>query len=202
MTRTLALIRLCPVLSIAVLAGPLLMAGCASASQTSVAKTQAAGSAISGGRGTSKAGGVVEITAYSDNDGPNSTAWLTGVIGDYGKAVRTYANGTVVQQYNRLDVEVSHGSFQLEIAGLGRSLVSAASQLPTDLSTCSGSYIVRATTPVVAGSGTGAYKGISGSFKLVVTVNEVDTWPKCPRSGQTLLTQSVFVTGSGTVSFG
>ena len=111
-------------------------------------------------------------------------------------------NGTVVQQYNRLDVEVTHGSFQLKIAGLGQSLVSAADQLPTDLATCSGVEIVTATTPIVAGSGTGAYKGISGSFKLIVTDNEVAAWPKCPRTGQTLLTQSEFVIGSGVVSFG
>ncbi len=124
MTKARALIRHGSVFAIATLAVPLLMAGCATAAtQTSPTTTQTSKTAVAGGRGTSKAGGTVEITAYSDNDGPNATVWLTGAIGDYGKAVRTYANGTVVQQYNRLDVEVTHGSFQLKIAGLGQSLV-------------------------------------------------------------------------------
>ena len=55
----------------------------------------------------------------------------------------------------------------------------------------------------MAGSGTGAYKGISGDFKTTVTINEVDSWPKCPRNDTTpVLSQSLFITGSGAVSFG
>jgi hypothetical protein len=49
----------------------------------------------------------VHLTAYSDNDGATSVAWLTGAISDFGKAVRTYANGIRVQNYNQLDVEGS-----------------------------------------------------------------------------------------------
>jgi len=116
--------------------------------------------------------------------------------------VRTYANGIVVKQYNRLDIEVCHGSFQLKIAALERGLVKAFKLFPTDLKTCSGIETVTAATPIVAGSGTGSYKAIRGTFKQTVTINEVDSWPKCPRTGQDLLTQSVFVTGQGTVSFG
>jgi hypothetical protein len=115
--------------------------------------------------------------------------------------VRTYADGTVVKRCNRLDVEVTHGSFQMNIAGLERSLVIAFSQFPTDLSTCSGIEIVTGTAPIVAGSGTGAYTGIGGRFRLKVAINEVDSYPHCPRTGQGLITQSVFLTGSGAVSF-
>jgi len=156
---------------------------------------------VAGGTGKVKGSGVVHLTAYSDNDGPTAFTVLTGAIGDYGKAVRTFANGHVEQNYNRLELALSHGSFQLEIAGLEQSLVSGADQLPTDLNTCSGSFVVHATTPIVPGSGTGAYKGISGSFNLTVTVNEVDSWPKCPTTGQTLIAQTVYSTGSGLVSF-
>jgi hypothetical protein len=166
-----------------------------------VASATTSKSRVAGGTGKLKGSGAVHISAYSDNDGPTSFTVLTGAIGDYGKAIRTYAGGHVEQNYNRLDLAVSHGSFQLEIAGLEQSLVSGADQLPTDLNTCSGSFVVHATTPIVPGSGTDAYKGISGSFNLIVTVNEVDSWPKCPTTGQTLITQTVFVTGSGLVSF-
>ena len=56
--------------------------------------------------------------------------------------------------------------------------------------------------PVVAGSGTGAYKGISGNFTLTITVSEVDARP-CPQPWSSgLLAQAIFMTGSGTVSFG
>ena len=193
---------LVPVIAFAVLAGGIASCGRTSATgKTSTTAAKTSTTAISGGHGTSKAGGLVQLTAYSDNDGPNSTAVLTGAIGDYGKAVRTYANGTIVQQYNRLDVVVSHGSFRLQIVDLEQSLVAQADLLPTDLNTCSGGFVVHATTPIVPGSGTGAYKGISGSFNLTVTINEVDSWPKCPRTGQTLLTQTVFAIGSGVVSF-
>ena len=122
-------------------------------------------SRVSGGTGKLKGSGLVEITAYSDNDGPTATTVLTGAIGDYGKAVRTYANGQVEQQYDRLVLAVSHGSFQLEIAGLERSLVSAAGNLPTDLNTCSGIEIVRATTPIVPRSGTRCLQGDQRQFQ-------------------------------------
>jgi hypothetical protein len=55
----------------------------------------------------------------------------------------------------------------------------------------------------VAGSGTGTYKGISGSFTLTITGHEVDGQPGCqPFSGTALLAQSIFVADSGTVSLG
>jgi hypothetical protein len=55
----------------------------------------------------------------------------------------------------------------------------------------------RAAALVVVGSGTGAYKGISGNFKLTITINEVDSWPKCT----SLLAESIYTSGSGPVSF-
>jgi hypothetical protein len=55
--------------------------------------------------------------------------------------------------------------------------------------------------PVVAGSGTGAYKGISGSFTLTITVNEVDGQSSCHNGASVLLSQALFIYGPGTVSF-
>jgi hypothetical protein len=54
------------------------------------------------------------------------------------------------------------------------------------------------TSPIVAGSGTGDYKGINGSFKVSITVHEVDSWPKCGA----LLAETIVISGSGNVSFG
>jgi hypothetical protein len=145
----------------------------------------------------------VHITGYSNNDGPKSTVILTGEIADFGQALRTYADGTT-QQYNQLDLRLTQGSFKLSIARLEHNLVSAFTRhFPSNARTCSGIVTVTATTPIMAGSGTGAYQGISGTFKTTVTIAEVDSWPNCPVAGpDTLLSEDIFVTGSGTVSFG
>jgi len=78
--------------------------------------------------------------------------------------MRTYANGST-QQYNRLNLAFTHGSFRLSIAGLEHNLVSTFGRFPSNASTCSGIVTVTATTPIVASSGTGAYKGISGTSR-------------------------------------
>jgi hypothetical protein len=54
--------------------------------------------------------------------------------------------------------------------------------------------------PVVAGSGTGAYRGISGSFTVTVTIDEVDVKPVCNGTGA-FLAQVILIAGPGTVSF-
>jgi hypothetical protein len=54
---------------------------------------------------------------------------------------------------------------------------------------------------LAAGSGTGAYKGISGSFTLTITVNEVDGQSSCHHGASVLLSPALFIFGSGTISF-
>ena len=155
------------------------------------------------GRQATTSGGLVHITGYSDNDGPKSTAILTGEIGDFGQAVRTYANGTTQQTYNQLNLAFTHGSFQLSIANLEANLVTDFTRhFPSNTKTCSGIVTTTATAPIIGGSGTGAYKGIRGSFKMTITVAEVDSWPKCSIAGpDVLLAEDIFITGSGIVSF-
>jgi hypothetical protein len=194
--------RLVSMLAIAASAGALLAGGCASAATkaptaggTSAAKAPTAGGPA--GPQASTARGPVQITGYSGNDGPKSTVVLTGAIGDFGEALRTYPNGTGKREYNQLDVAVTHGSFRLGIAGIESNLVSAFKYFPSNTSTCSGIVTATGMTPIVAGSGTGAYRGISGNFTMTITIHEVDSWPKC----KALLAQTIFITGSGTVSF-
>lgn len=197
--------RLVSMFTIAASAGALVAGGCTSsatktptAGDTSATDTPTAGRPA--GPQASTARGPVQITGYSDNDGPKSIVILTGAIGDFGEAVRTgtikRANGTIKQEYNQLNLVVTHGSFRLSIAGIENNLVSAFSHFPSNTSTCSGIVTATGTTPIVAGSGTGAYKGISGNFKMTITIHEVDSWPKC----KALLSQAIFITGSGTVS--
>ena len=192
--------RLVSVFAVAASAGALLAGGCASAAAKSPAAggTSATTPAAAGGPAgpqASTARGPVQISGYSGNDGPKSTVVLTGVIGDFGEAVRTYANGT--KEYSQLDLALTHGSFRLSIAGMESNLVSAFSHFPSNTKTCSGIVTATGTTPIVAGSGTGAYQGISGNFSMTITIHEVDSWPKC----RALLAQTIYIAGVGAVSF-
>src|SRR5438034_7726790 len=156
--------------AIAVLATSVLLVGCVS----HATKTPTTGRAAT--TQASTAGGMVNIVDYADNDGPKSTVILTGAIGDYGEALSIHPDGTVDPEHNsELNLALTHGSFRLSIAGLDKRIVSAFSHFPANTSTCSGTVTESGTTPIVAGSGTGAYSGISGSFKMTATIAEVDT---------------------------
>jgi hypothetical protein len=144
----------------------------------------------------------VRITGYSNNDGPTSRVVVTGVIGDFGKAVRT-ASGSSNATYNELDLRLTRGSFGLNIAGIESNLLAAITgHFPTNATTCSGEVSVSGRATVDSGSGTGAYKGLSGNVTLSITINEVESPPHCPKTDTSpFLAQTVFISGSGKVSF-
>jgi hypothetical protein len=149
-----------------------------------------------------KSGGIVRITGYSDNDGPTSSVVVTGVIGDYGKAIRTNSPGSSDAEYNELDLHLTRGSFGLNIAHLESELGAAISgHFPTNAITCSGEVIVSGGAAIYSGSGTGAYRGLSGTLAMTITINEVESAPRCPDTDTSpFLAQSVFIDGSGKVS--
>lgn len=193
------------VLGAAVLAGTLASAGCApAATKPSATTNSAAGgtSVASMTRAATPAGGAVHMTAYSINsDGPFFRVIVTGAIGDYGPAVTVYPNGQVDPQHTSdMELKLTHGSFWLRIAGLEKKLLLAFRHWPANPATCSGRITATGAVPVVAGSGTGLYRGISGSFAMAVTVDEVDVKPVCDGTGK-FLSQVILLTGAGTVSF-
>jgi hypothetical protein len=147
-------------------------------------------------------GGTVYFTAYQNDDLPGATAVLSGAIGDFGEAVSVLPDGTVDPEHGSQDsLALTQGSFRIVIGPLHAKFVSALGHASYNLKTCSGHAAVTGAAPVVAGSGTGAYKGISGSFTLTITGSEVDAKPGCqPFSGSALLAQSIVISGSGTVS--
>ena len=198
--------RLTSMLAIAVSAGALLAAGCASAAATAPAATAPATQAPAAGATSAAnapaAGGAVHIIDYSLNsDGPWSKVILTGAIGDWGQAVTVHPDGTIDPQHtSELRLELQKGSFRLGFASLHKKIIRAYSPWPSDKSTCSGSVSFTVTIPVVAGSGTGAYRGISGSFTVTVTIDEVDVKPVCDGTSA-FLAQVVLIAGPGRVSF-
>jgi len=144
----------------------------------------------------------VYFTAYQNDDLPGATVVLTGAIGDFGEAVSVLPNGMVDPEHSsQLRLGLAQGTFRISIGPLHAKFVNALSHAPYDLKTCSGHAAVTGPAPVVPGSGTGAYTGISGTLELTITGNEVDAKPGCrPFSGSALLAQSIVIAGPGTVS--
>lgn len=148
-----------------------------------------------------KPGGTVNLTANSNNDGPTSTLILTGDIGDYGRAVRLTTHGSKTPD-DELQLSMTRGSFRLDITSLEDRLLRAFGRgFPTNEKTCSGVIEVSGTAPIVSGSGVRAYSGLHGSFHLTISINEVESWPTCPKNDTSpCLAQSVSSVGSGLVS--
>jgi hypothetical protein len=183
-------------LAVAALAGALASAACASATSASVAAnaTPPAATAAVSSR-------TAHIMAYSINsDGPAFQVIVTGAVGDWGQALSVYPDGAVDPDHSsELSLKLTHGSFRLSIARLDAGIVSAYHHWPSNPGTCSGSIAVTAATPIVAGSGTGSYRGISGTFTVTATIDEIDVKPVCDGTSP-FRSQVVFIVGSGTVS--
>jgi hypothetical protein len=144
----------------------------------------------------------VHLTAYTDNDGPISTVILSGAVGDYGKAQSVNPDGSVNAEHNsQLNLALSHGSFRLSITDLDKEFVAALANLRTDTTTCSGNASVNSPVQVVAGSGTGSYQGIRGTFMLTVTLDEVYRQAGCSETSP-YLAQAIVIAGSGVVAIG
>jgi len=178
--------RLGAVVGAAVLAGALAVTGCASAAATTgTASTSAAWSPA--------APGHAEIMVYSINsDGPGFRVIVAGAVGDYGPAV------TVGPARSEMKLYLTRGSFRLSTAGLEQKFAMATRHEPIYRGTCSDFASVPAAVPIVAGSGTGAYRGIRGSFSVTATLHEVEAAP-CPHSNA-FRWQAIVASGPGTVS--
>jgi hypothetical protein len=176
------------VLAAALAAGGIATAGCASAESSTTD-----GAAI---HGTSN------IMLYSINsDGPDFRAIVTGVVGDYGPAVTVLPDGKVDPEHSSdMELNLHHGSFRLNIAAIAKDVTSAYRHWPVNKATCSGSITFTAKAPVVAGSGTGAYAGITGSYTTTVTVDEIDVKPVCNGTSP-FISQVILINGTGTVSY-
>jgi hypothetical protein len=106
-------------------------------------------------------GHQANIMIYGANtEGAYWHAIVSGVIGDYGPAVSIYPDGKIDPAHtSQLDLRLTDGSFRLSIAALIKAFVKAGSHEPIYPKTCTDLISVTGTTPIVAGSGTGAYTG-------------------------------------------
>lgn len=189
--------RVAAMLAIAVFASTLVTGGYVSATT----KPPAA-AATASARAAAATSGKANIMIYAVNtDGAYWHTIISGVIGDYGAAVSIYPDGQVDSAHNsELDLRLTHGSFRLSIAALDKKFVTAAAHEPVYPKTCTDLVSVTGTTPIVPGSGTGAYRGVRGSFPVTLTLNEVEARP-CQPSPGAFRAQLITVAGSGTIWF-
>jgi hypothetical protein len=184
-------------LAIATFAGALVTGGCASA-----ATKPPAAAATASAQATAATGGTANVMIYGVNT--DSAYWhaiVSGVIGDYGPAVSIYPDDKVDPAHNsEMELRLTHGSFRLSIAAIDKAFVKATSHETIYPKTCTDLISVTGTTPIVAGFGTGAYRGIRGSFPVTLTLSEVEQKP-CQPSPGAFRAQLITVAGSGTISY-
>ena len=184
--------------------GVLTILGCSAATATANANAANANAANANAAAKPAPTGA-HLTAFTTNDGPTEQVTLSGAVGDYGQAVSVNPDGSVNPEHNSLlELRLQHGTFRLDIAAIDKAFVSAmASEFPSDPVTCSGHVEVTQRVPVVRGSGTGAYQGVSGDFTLTISLDEVDK----PVGGQpcngtqAFVNQTLITTGPGDLRF-
>ena len=78
-----------------------------------------------------------------------------------------------------MELELRHGTFRLYIGPIASKFRAKTSHEPVFPRTCSDYFDVTAPVPVVVGSGTGSYRGITGNFSLSLMGNEDQVSPPC-----------------------
>jgi hypothetical protein len=153
-------------------------------------------------RSTASTSAQAHIILYNINsDGPYYRAVVTGTIGDYGPAVAVYPNGKVDPQHNsEIELKLQDGSFRINIAGIEKTFFAHVESQPVSSASCSHFESFASTVPIVAGSGTGAYRDIAGGFDMTVTADEVQSKPCTPSISKPPLWEVIVLAGSGTVT--
>lgn len=149
--------------------------------------------------------GRTHLTVWTVNsDGPYFNAIATGAIGDNGQAVTVHPDGSVDPEHtSQLEVNLAHGSFRLSIIPLDKALARALRNFAPSPSaspaTCSGGIRFTVPAPVIRGSGTGTYRGLTGTFSVTVHLDEVLPNPPCINDVPPLA-EIIVLDATGTVS--
>ena len=159
--------------------------------------------------GSTPASGVVHFVGYGDGAGLGSTIILTGAVGDAGTTFDVDANGAVDPGGPQVELVLVQGSLRLSLKNLNKAIGAAYGKLSLNTNTCSAVLSASAVLPIVSGSGTGNYTGVSGSVKATITEGLVlPKYPSGKHKGQcnesnssSSVNQGEIFSGSGTVSF-
>ena len=180
------------------LAAALTLAGCTAAGSSSTEATSGTTQASAGNPASPP--GLTYVTAYSVNtDNPVLTSVISGAISDYGPAEEVSPGRTGVSAHgSELELTLTRGTFRLNIAGIDTKFSVGTSHEPIYPHTCSTYLTVSDAVPIVPGSGTGAYRGIAGTFAMTLTLNEVHHRP-CTTS-LSILRQVIVLSGAGKIT--
>ena len=113
-----------------------------------------------------RAQGVVTVAATS-NGSASGRVVLTGAIGDSGTTLRVNATGKADARGGYIKLSLRQGTVEVNLRTLDTLLTRAVFLTPTCSATLS------ASSPASVVSGTGAYRGITGTITLTVTVSMV-----------------------------
>jgi hypothetical protein len=183
--------------AIAAVAGTLTLAGGTAAAAT---PTAASGAAKTSASKPAAQPVLTHVTVYSVNsDAPVFASVVSGpTVGDYGPAEQVTPGSTVPNVHGgELVLSLAHGTFRLNIADIDTKFTKALGPA-TIPSTCSDYVSVRDNVPIVPGSGTGAYRGIAGTFAATLTVNELHPTP-CTLTAR-LFRQLIWFNGAGKIT--
>ncbi|MGO9496248.1 MAG: hypothetical protein ACLQA5_05980 [Solirubrobacteraceae bacterium] len=162
------------------------------AAVSAVVAVLAASGALASADGSSTANEVHIYEADTALDGNVGHDILTGAITDHGIDHQGVADDGI---YNRL--MLSKGSFDISTVNL------LANFPPLDPTTCSSDGTETVAVPVVDGTGTGAYQGISGTFQITVTFASI--LPRLPNglcnTNATKYPGIEISRGAGTISY-
>jgi len=180
------------------LAAALTLAGCTAAGSSSTEATSGTTKASAGKPASPP--GLTHVIAYSINtDNPVLTSVVSGAISDYGPAEEVSPGSTGVSAHGaELELKLTRGTFRLNIAGIDTKFSVGTSHEPIYPHTCSTYLTVSDAVPIVPGSGTGAYRGIAGTFAMTLTLNEVHHRP-CTTS-LSILRQVIVLSGGGKIT--
>jgi hypothetical protein len=153
--------------------------------------------------GANRSGSVrVWVTQDMTNDTPTDPILFTGAIGDYGTSTSQDKNGKADSNGNYEAVTLQQGTFMIDATKLDAKANKTKPVM--NASTCSFSLTASGPASIIAGSGTGAYKGLTG--KLVITINFAGYGPvksgKCEsQTGEPTSSYSA-ITGAGIITYG
>ena len=142
--------------------------------------------------GTSTGGAVRAYEADTNLAGSLGTVVFTGAITDTG--IDNQGRGPNGSNL----IVLSKGSFAVDVSKVGNKL----GNVPVDQTTCSSNGTVTGRTPIVPGSGKGAYRRISGALDVEVSVAFI--LPRVNGACDTNATRYpgvLTIKGSGTVSY-
>lgn len=151
--------------------------------------------------------GTIKVWAVASVNSKNkpSPVVITGAFADYGRTQAVNSSGKPDSNGNYVKVSLKRGTFRVNIKQLNSAFSSMGVPSDYNSSNCSASYSAGpVAVPIVGGTGTGSYKGITGSINMTATVAVILPRSSNGSCGSNSNANPVAawgeITGSGTVS--